>query len=95
MINILKWKMKPSGACPVQAEGWFLGKYFYFRSRFKHAVIQFADSEHDWDVLDIKKQYVLFSTKDDYGASWIPTWFAYALIFKGCIKFLLNFKSNV
>ena len=39
---MIKWKHKPSGNCPVQAEGWFLGYYFYFRARGNEAIIEFS-----------------------------------------------------
>ena len=50
---------------------------------------------HDWDIVNISKKYVLYTTKDEYGASGIPYWFAKLLIYKGCLKYLLGFKSNV
>lgn len=89
------WKTKPSGNCPVQAEGWFLGKYFYFRSRWDEAKIEFANSPHDWDEDRLLKRYSLYTSKDEYSAGWISKRFAYILIYKGCIKFLLKFKSNM
>lgn len=92
---MIKWKNKPHGIAPVQAEGWFMGKYFYFRSRYRYAVIQFADSEHDWDIVNISKKYVLYTSKDEYGASGITYWFAKLLIYKACLMYLLGFKSNV
>jgi hypothetical protein len=92
---MIKWKRKPSGIAPVQAEGWFMGKYFYFRSRYRYAVIQFADSQHDWDIVNISKKYVLYTSKDEYGASSISYWFAKLLIYKACVMYLLGFKSNV
>jgi hypothetical protein len=88
--DMIKWLSKPNGAAPVQAEGWFLGHYFYFRSRYDQAKIQFCRSQHDWDENYITKEYVLYSTKETYGASWLPYWFSVVLIYKGCFKFLLN-----
>lgn len=39
MVKIFKWEYKPSGNCPVQAEGWFLNYYFYFRARWSSVTI--------------------------------------------------------
>ena len=91
----ITWKHKPHGIAPVQAEGYFMGKYFYFRSRYERAVIQFADSEEDWKGVNILKKYVVYKTYNLYKASSIPYWKAKLLIYKGCLMYLLNFKSNV
>jgi hypothetical protein len=92
---VIKWKEEPHGIAPVQAEGYFMGKYFYFRSRYERAVIQFADSEEDWKGVNILKKYVVYKTYNLYKASSIPYWKAKLLIYKGCLMYLLNFKSNV
>ena len=88
---MIKWKYKPSGSCPVQAEGWFLGYYFYFRSRWEEATIEFSLSEAGWENNLIHGRYVLITT-DEYAAGWLPKWKCKLLIWKGCIKFL--FKKN-
>ena len=78
------------GNCPVQAEGDFLGYYFYFRSRGDRAYIEFTTTKHDWDNdYIIWKDYKLYTTKEEYKAGWISPKLAKWLIFKGCIKFLL------
>jgi hypothetical protein len=92
---VIKWKEEPHGIAPVQAEGYFMGKYFYFRSRYERAVIQFADSEEDWKGVNILKKYVVYKTYNLYKASSIPYWKAKLFIYKGCLMYLLNFKSNV
>lgn len=91
----IKWKHEPHGIAPVQAEGWFMGKYFYFRSRYEKAVIQFADSEEDWAGVNILKSYVVYKTNILYKASALPYWKAKLFIYKGCLMYLLKFKSNV
>ena len=92
---VIKWKEEPHGIAPVQAEGYFMGKYFYFRSRYERAVIQFADSEEDWKGVNILKKYVVYKTYNLYKASSIPYWKAKLFIYKGCLMYLFNFKSNV
>jgi hypothetical protein len=89
----IKWIYPPSGACPVQAEGYFMGKYFYFRSRWETARIEFADSEEAWDDSKIDKTYILYKTYG-YAAGWIPHWKARLLIYKGCMMYLFKMKSN-
>jgi len=90
---MIKWIHRPSGYCPVQAEGHFMGKYFYFRSRWSTASIEFADSEADWEKDNIIKRYILFEDKSKIGAGWIPKWMAYLCIYKGVIMYLLKFKG--
>jgi hypothetical protein len=51
-MKLIKWKYKPNGWCPVQAEGWFLGTYFYFRSRWDQVTIEFCSTEEDWDHVE-------------------------------------------
>jgi hypothetical protein len=87
------WIYRPSGICPVQAEGYFMGKYFYFRSRWGMASIEFADSLLDWKNCRITKRYVLFEDRK-MGAGWMPKWMAHICIYKGVLMYLLNFKSS-
>lgn len=84
----IKWKYKPSGNCPVQAEGWFIGYYFYFRGRNNKAVIEFSKTEEGWKNDSIQARYVLRITQGEYGAGWIPKRICRLLIWKGCAKFL-------
>lgn len=90
---MIKWIYRPSGYCPVQAEGYFMGKYFYFRSRWSTASIEFADSGDDWRENNITRRYVLLTDKY-HGAGWLPHYLAHFLIYVGCFKFLLKLKST-
>ena len=90
---MIKWIYKPSGFCPVQAEGFFMGKYFYFRSRWSRATIEFADSEEDWKLNNLLKRYIVFEDKAP-AAGWIPKWLAYVCIYRGLLLFLLKRKSH-
>jgi hypothetical protein len=92
---MIKWIYKPSGNCPVQAEGYFMGKYFYFRSRWSTASIEFSETEKDWDERNILKRYILFEDKKGMGAGWMPKWMAYLCIYKAMLMYLLNFKSKL
>lgn len=92
---VIKWKNEPNGYCPVQAEGWFIGYYFYFRSRYETAKIEFSKSPYDldtkyWDVNYITKEYVLYKSKDLFEAGYIKHSKARRLIYWGCFKFLIN-----
>lgn len=91
-MKIFKWIYPPSGYCPVQAEGYFLGVYFYFRSRWSEAIIEFSKSELDWEKDDIMKTYVLYHTNFAQ-AGHLNHNYAKWLIYKGCLKFLFRFKS--
>jgi hypothetical protein len=57
---MIKWLYKPSGACPVQAEGYFLGYWFYFRSRGTQATILFSKIKEDYLGKNHYKYYVLW-----------------------------------
>jgi len=87
---MIKWKYKPSGNCPVQAEGWFLGYYFYFRARGNEAIIEFSLTEAGWENDLIHGRYMLHRTTKDYYAGWLPKWYCKLLIWKGCFKFLFK-----
>ena len=82
---MIKWIYKPSGNCPVQAEGYFLGHYFYFRARGEHATIEFSKEEYGLEVV----YYILTKTKP-YMAGWLPKWKCRLLIWKGCLKFMIR-----
>lgn len=86
---MIKWIYKPGGHCPVQAEGYFLGYYFYFRSRWDKATIEFAKSEDDWNKDIIMRRYLLWKTAD-YEAGYLNYNFSKLLIYFGCFKFFLN-----
>ena len=82
---MIKWIYKPSGNCPVQAEGYFLGHYFYFSARGEHATIEFSKEEYGLEVV----YYILTKTKP-YMAGWLPKWKCRLLIWKGCLKFMIR-----
>lgn len=90
---MIKWIYKPSGYCPVQAEGYFFGNYFYFRSRWSTASIEFAESYKDWQEGNIIRRYVLLVDKY-HGAGFLQHWLARFLIYVGCFKFILKLKST-
>jgi hypothetical protein len=90
---MIKWKYKPNGWCPVQAEGWFLGTYFYFRSRWDEARIEFADSEDAWNKDDIKVSYLLYKTKP-YKAGYLNKFLCTLLIYKGCFMYFFKIKQK-
>jgi hypothetical protein len=92
MKKIFKWKYSPEGNCPVQAEGYFLGTYFYFRSRWDYAQIDFAKSEDDWQNYKNRASYVLYKTYG-YEAGHFEKWFCKLLIYKGCLLYF--FKINI
>ena len=87
----IRWKYKPEGACPIQAEGWFMGYYFYFRSRYESATIDFARHEAGWYDREIIASYTLYKTKD-FEASWLDYKKCERLIWWGCLKFLFKIK---
>jgi hypothetical protein len=93
MKKIFKWKYSPEGNCPVQAEGYFLGTFFYFRSRYNYAEINFAKSEKDWFEYNYKANYILYVT-DGYKARHFKKWFCKLLIYKGCLLYLLKIKDK-
>ncbi len=88
---MIKWITKVHGQCPVQAEGWFLGYYFYFRSRYNKATIEFSKSPAGWDNDLIHARYTLYRGRA-YQAGWLSHRKCKWLIYKGCLKFV--FKIN-
>lgn len=92
---MIKWIYEPQGNCPVQAEGYFRDKYFYFRSRHESATIEFCQSKTHWSRGLYNRCYVVGTTKKQYMAGWFPKWYCKLLIYKGCFMYFLNFKSNV
>ena len=91
---MIKWKHKPSGNCPVQAEGWFLGYYFYFRARGNEAIIEFSLTEASWENDLIHGRYMLHRITKDYYAGWLPKGYCKLLIWMGCIRFLLKINKH-
>lgn len=87
---MIKWKYKPTGNCPVQAEGWFLGHYFYFRARGNKATIEFSKTEEAWENNSTHTRYRLYRTKKAHNAGWLPKRMCRVLIWQGCLRFLLK-----
>ena len=86
--KILHWKYKPEGACPVQAEGYFLGTYFHFRSRWQTARLTFYKID-DIDDEQIIKTYDLYKT-EPFEAGWLDYRLCTFLIYIGCFLFWLR-----
>ena len=87
-MKLFSWKYEPSGACPVQAEGTFLGHHFYFRSRWDTASIEFSETEQHWDRWEIIKRIEL----KHYGgaeAGWISKEEATRLVYLGLIGYII------
>ena len=82
---MIKWKYKPSNNCPVQAEGYFSGHYFYFRARGEYATIEFSKEEDGPEVA-----YYILTKTEHYMAGWLPKWICRLLIWKGCLKFIIK-----
>ena len=93
MEKLFKWEIKPNGNCPVQSSGWFMGYYFYFRARGSFAAIEFYKNKEEFYTSDALKSLNLKKT-DDYKAGWLSKRFCKLLIYKGCLIFLLSYKSN-
>lgn len=87
--KIIYWKYKPSGFCPVQSEGYFLGTYFYFRSRWSRAVLHFYSSD-SIDDEELLCEYTLFRTRNEFAAGWLSHNFCKFLIYLGCLLFFLK-----
>jgi hypothetical protein len=67
ILRINPYEIKPSGMCPVQAEGILKdGKYYYFRSRGTDVRIIIAESEDEY----FKNNNVLFERSMIYGTAW-------------------------
>jgi hypothetical protein len=90
---MIKWKYKPMGNCPVQAEGWFIGYYFYFRARYSQVTIEFSKTEAGWENELMHARYIL-ATEPDPMAGWIPKWKCRLLINLGCLLFLFKRNKN-
>ena len=89
---MIKWIYKPAGLCPVQSEGYFWDRYFYFRARYSTITIEFAPTKEDcWDNRNIV-EYTLKETTDKYDASCYPYWKCILLIYWGCWLYVWNKK---
>ena len=90
---MIKWKYKPSGFFPIQSEGYFLGYYFYFRSRWQTATIEFSKTKEGWENDLIHARYVLASTPE-YEAGFMDKRKCIFLIYLGCFLFLFKINKN-
>ena len=87
-MKLFSWKYRPGGNCPVQAEGTFLGHYFYFRSRWSTASIEFARTEDDWEKNSLIKRFEL-KHYPEMEAGWISAREAMRLIVVGCLCYII------
>jgi hypothetical protein len=83
---MIKWINKPYGNCPVQAEGYFLNHYFYFRAKWEFVEIEFYKTQEDFWSNEPIKEYLLMNT-EEYKAGWLSHRKCYFLILKGLVKF--------
>jgi len=93
MKRFFKWIYKPSGNCPVQAEGYFLNYYFYFRARHQHATIEFYKNKADFETMQYNYKFYLKKTSE-YMAGWLSKAECTFLVFKGCFLFLFKSKQT-
>jgi len=92
-MKIFEWDYPPSGMCPVQAEGHFLGHYFYFRSRGATATIEFSKTQKDWEENKIVRIYKLKSYPP-FEAGYVPRKEATRLVYKGLFLFAIRWPST-
>lgn len=85
----INWAYHPMGICPVQAEGEFMGYYFYFRARFDMITIEFAKTQSDWFRNKIVYSKILKRTNGVYDAGYYPRKECINLIHKGCVLFFI------
>ena len=91
MKKLFKWEHKPSGNCPVQAEGWFLNYYFYFRARGTKATIEFYKDKGDF-YIDEPIIGIELKETEEYQAGWLSKEVCTKLVYKGCFYFILRGK---
>ena len=89
---MIKWIYKPAGLCPVQSEGYFMDRYFYFRGRHDRITIDFAPSKQDWRDDKNIVEYTLKQTSNPYEAGYYPYWKCILLIYWGCWLYVWNKK---
>ena len=87
-MKLFSWKYPPTGYCPVQAEGQFLGHYFYFRSRWGTASIEFAETEEAWDRCQTIKRFALKHYREP-AAGWISHSEGLHLVVIGCLIYIV------
>jgi hypothetical protein len=84
-----KWIYKPNGKSPVQADGRFLGYYFYFRSKWDLSTIDFYKNKEDWENLYPSVLYLEVKKHRPFIAGFISNKEAKRLIYKGCFLFFI------
>ena len=89
---MIKWIYKPAGIAPVQSEGYFWDRYFYFRARYSTITIDFAPTCEDWWANKNTIEYTLKETTGKYDASYYPKWKCILLIYWGCWLYVWNKK---
>jgi hypothetical protein len=90
----IQWIYKPIGNCPVEAEGYFLNYYFYFKSRYNESTIQFAESKLAWYYDNIEKSICIKLYQNPFSAGWISEKKSILLIYKGCFLFSIYLLKN-
>ena len=93
MKRLFKWDRKINGNCPVQANGWFLNFYFYFRARNSNATLEFYKEKVDFYLNDPEYFFMLKET-EPYRAGWLNKNFCFLLILKGCFLFVFELIKN-
>lgn len=88
---MFKWKYKPCGIFHVQAEGWLLGFFFYFRAMGSSVTIDFSKSEELWIEGNYIKSFNLLNFRNRKAGD-LSFWKAELLIYLGCLLFLLTFS---
>ena len=88
---MFKWKYKPCGIFQVQAEGWFLGSYFYFRAKRSSVKIDFSKSEELWIEGNYIKSFNLLNFRNQRAGD-LSFWKSELLIYWGCLLFLFTFS---
>jgi len=90
---MIKWENKPKGIYPIEANGYFLNYYFYFRARWSWVMIEFAKTKEDWEKDDLELAYLLKTTAE-YKAGYISNSLSKRLIYKGCLRFAFYLLSE-
>jgi hypothetical protein len=93
----IEWIYKPTGNCPVQSEGYFMGYFFYFRARHRHATIEFYNKKDDFYVnfLTDPITVIILKTTDEYKAGWLSKKECRCLILEGCTQFSNMLKNAI
>jgi hypothetical protein len=80
------WNKKPTIESPYEAEGWFLGYYFYYEVGMTFVFMTFAVSKKAWEFGILEKSYHTLNGNYDWDKPSKGKWF----IYKSCFKFLFN-----